>query len=428
MKTRHAARKLSGPFSKQHRCSARPKGRSLHVENLELRTLLTVGGNEPLFDPAIVTANAPGVLNVTSTNADGVYVLGSDIEIEVTFDDDVMVTGMPRLLLETGDTDRYAIYDAAESSGSTLVFDYTVQPGDSSSDLDYTSSMALELNGGTIRDGDDEDADLTLPVPSTAGSLGANQAMTIVGEMEGEIFAQANVPGDWDSGFYSYDDSIYADDFTVSGTSLLTAVRVYGGYSSAVTDNWVFEISRSEYRRPGTVIPATVTSVNQVDTGHDLLGTDVYQITFELEDLYLDPGTYWVRVSNDVGSAEWFWVHDDLEENTSRHNPSPIPWETLPEDFALEVVGYEGPDILSPEVLTVEPNFDPITENDAASGPFTLAVRFNEPMDTSGSYDPVISFPMPSEGLGNVLTFLGGYWSDSSTYVASYVSAHQDHS
>ena len=34
-------------------------------------------------------------------------------------------------------------------SNNTITFTYVVQDGDSTSDLDYTSSSALSLNGGT---------------------------------------------------------------------------------------------------------------------------------------------------------------------------------------------------------------------------------------------------------------------------------------
>lgn len=39
------------------------------------------------------------------------------------------------------------------SSNTTLTFLYVVQEGDSSSDLDYASSAALNLNGGTVCEG-----------------------------------------------------------------------------------------------------------------------------------------------------------------------------------------------------------------------------------------------------------------------------------
>jgi fibronectin-binding autotransporter adhesin len=83
----------------------------------------------------------------------------------------VIVTGTPQLTLETGTVDRSVDY-VSGSGTDTLVFNYTVQAGDTASDLDYLSSNALALNGGTLRDAAANDAVLTLPAPGATGSLG----------------------------------------------------------------------------------------------------------------------------------------------------------------------------------------------------------------------------------------------------------------
>lgn len=117
------------------------------------------------------------VTGVSSTTLDGTYVANDTIDITVTFNVPVNVTGFPSLLLETGLTDREAVY--LSGSGSTvLVFRYVVMAGDASGDLDYVSSSALLLNGGTIT-GAVGDAVLTLPTPGASGSLGANRDIRI---------------------------------------------------------------------------------------------------------------------------------------------------------------------------------------------------------------------------------------------------------
>jgi hypothetical protein len=88
------------------------------------------------------------------------------------------VTGTPQLTLETGATDRVVDY-VSGSGTSTLIFNYTVQAGDSSTDLDYVSMTALSLHGGTISDAALNAAILTLAAPGTTGSLGANKAIVI---------------------------------------------------------------------------------------------------------------------------------------------------------------------------------------------------------------------------------------------------------
>src|SRR5690606_28685067 len=63
----------------------------------------------------------------------------------------------------------------------TLTFNYTVQSGDVSADLDYTSTTSLALNSGTIRDAAGNNATLTLATPGAANSLGANKNIVIDG-------------------------------------------------------------------------------------------------------------------------------------------------------------------------------------------------------------------------------------------------------
>ncbi|PIS29774.1 hypothetical protein COT42_04395 [Candidatus Saganbacteria bacterium CG08_land_8_20_14_0_20_45_16] len=124
---------------------------------------------------------APTVTTVSATTANGAYNEGDTINITVTFDDNVTVStknGTPTLLLETGDTDRTATYTEG-SDTDTLTFDYTVQAEDTSSDLDYVSNGSLALNEGTITDGSSNNANLTLPEPGAAGSLGDNKAIVI---------------------------------------------------------------------------------------------------------------------------------------------------------------------------------------------------------------------------------------------------------
>lgn len=124
----------------------------------------------------ILDDDVPTVTNVTSSTADGSYKAGNVISIQVTFSAAVTVTGTPQLLLETGTTDR--TIDYASTSGSTLTFNYTVQAGDNSTDLDYKDASSLTLNGGTITSGGIS-ASLVLPAPGAAGSIGAIKAIVV---------------------------------------------------------------------------------------------------------------------------------------------------------------------------------------------------------------------------------------------------------
>jgi hypothetical protein len=132
------------------------------------------------------TVNVLGQANVIGTGTtatDGSYKIGDTLYITVSFDQVVNVDtsgGTPALLLETGSVDRSASY-VSGSGSTTLTFAYTVQAGDSSADLDYASSTALTLNGGTIRNVGGADATLSLPAAGGASSLAGQHAIVIDG-------------------------------------------------------------------------------------------------------------------------------------------------------------------------------------------------------------------------------------------------------
>ena len=127
-------------------------------------------------------AIVPTVSSVSSTNDNGTYKIGDVIVITIALSEAAIVTGTPRIKLETGTTDQYATY-ASGSTTTTLTFNYTVTAGDTTADLDYTSTSALELNSGTIKDASGNVATLTLASPGASGSLGANKAIVIDGNV-----------------------------------------------------------------------------------------------------------------------------------------------------------------------------------------------------------------------------------------------------
>ncbi|MBV5310134.1 SwmB domain-containing protein, partial [Chromatium okenii] len=137
-------------------------------------------------DPLAVTVTndsiVPTVQSVSSTEDAKTYKVGVVIPITVKFSESVFVTGTPLLALETGNLDRTATFDKiSESDNKTLIFNYTVQSGDNSADLAYTTSNALSLNSGTIKDAAGNVATLTLPEPALTNSLKANKNLVVDG-------------------------------------------------------------------------------------------------------------------------------------------------------------------------------------------------------------------------------------------------------
>jgi hypothetical protein len=119
---------------------------------------------------------------VTSSTVDGTYKAGDVIEIEVPLCAEVTVTGSPQLELNTGATHRMAEYAGdINTPTDTLEFSYTVQPGDTSADLDYASRGALDLNGGAILGPLGNALLVTLLAPGDDGSLSAAKDLVIDG-------------------------------------------------------------------------------------------------------------------------------------------------------------------------------------------------------------------------------------------------------
>lgn len=86
-----------------------------------------------------VSSNAPRLVSLTATEPSGtVFYVGDSILFIVSFSAPVCVSGRPRLKLETGNIDRYATY-VNGSNSSSIVFSYTVSPGDDSNRLEYWS-------------------------------------------------------------------------------------------------------------------------------------------------------------------------------------------------------------------------------------------------------------------------------------------------
>ncbi|MBV29891.1 MAG: hypothetical protein CL504_04555 [Actinobacteria bacterium] len=123
----------------------------------------------------IVDTTPASVDSVYSTTANGTYKAGDIVDIIISFDSSVLVTGSPTLRLNTA---RFAGY-ASGSATSNLVFNYAIQAGDNTADLNYDSVTALVLGGGTIEDEAGNASIITLPVLSAAGSLGVAQDIVV---------------------------------------------------------------------------------------------------------------------------------------------------------------------------------------------------------------------------------------------------------
>ena len=148
---------------------------------------LSLPGSSNLADNSniVVDGVSPTILSVTSTTSNGTYALGEDINVTVTFSEEVTLSGGQSLeiTLETGTTDR--IVSISSISGSTTASGtYTVQSDDGSTLL--VAKSPLTLSGGTLQDDAGNDLGLTF-------TTNIDNASSI--EVDGGIPSAVNLAG-----------------------------------------------------------------------------------------------------------------------------------------------------------------------------------------------------------------------------------------
>ena len=307
------------------------------------------------------STTTPTVNSVSSSTTDGSYKAGDVIAVTVTFSENVTVTGSPQLELETGATDRTAHYSSGSGS-DTLTFDYIVQAGDTSLDLDYTGPNALTLNGGTITGGAGNNATLTLPSPGAADSLGANKNLVI--DTTAPAITNVSIPNS---------AMKVGDTVTVTITVADDGGDTYTNLSGTIGGFALGSLSRTN--------STTYTAQFTVTEG----GTDV-------------------AAGSDIPVNVTL---DDSVGNTSSSYTTAISQ------------GSDPLDANSPTVASVTPNLTTIADANAGNQTFTLTVVYSENMDTGST--PTITFPTALEDPANTITLdPASGWSNATTYVARY--------
>ncbi len=104
------------------------------------------------------------------------YVRGEIIELHLTMNRPVVVTGTPRVQMEARPNDPYLLYVAASSTPTVLSFQYVVQAADDTGGSTHTGTglynywgfltyrSGVDLNGGTVQDARDETVAANLSV------------------------------------------------------------------------------------------------------------------------------------------------------------------------------------------------------------------------------------------------------------------------
>ena len=180
----------------------------------------------------VISFAHPQVILLTSTVPNGIYTLGDNIPIYVTFDFPVKVYGGTNifLVLSTGEVinpvlhNRHAYYVRSYNS-TTLIFNYVVQQGDTSPRLDVLNSNSLVLNGGYIyldNGSNVTTASLTLPSPGSIGSLSATKSIIIDTQAPIILDIQVVSPnGTYTAGDDIFIDIVYSNRIAVYGSPVL---------------------------------------------------------------------------------------------------------------------------------------------------------------------------------------------------------------
>lgn len=285
---------------------------------------------------------APVVVSIWSNKPtsfyDGIYSEGELIQIFVEVSKPVIVTGFaPRILMDVGVQERYAVYNASWSNTSLLAFDYVVGPGDVSADLTYSADCALDLYGGKSMIYRRSSVPTTvmnpaLPCPPTSLATAGNSIAVITSLVPSVVQVVSISSG----GLYAGGDIVtFRVDFDhyviAKGNSYLTldvgnsriGLAMYVGYSDGLTDWTPKEVNGASNATKHLFYQYTV---RQDDVSFDLQYADAFSYFAGLTD------------NNDPGSINSAASFTELPANLDL--PSPGASGSLSDDLIrIEVDG-----------------------------------------------------------------------------------------
>ncbi len=213
---------------------------------------------------------APVVSSVSATTANGSYKAGQVIVVTVAFTAAVSVTGTPTIALNSGGTASYA----SGSGSATLSFNYTISGGETSADLDYTSTSALALSGGTIKDASADDALLTLPTVGGASSLGGQKNIVI--DTQVPTLGAVTIASNNSTSSLAKIGNAITLSFTASETITTPTVTIAGGAATVVNvsgNAWTATYTMTGSEASGTVAFNISFSDIAVNNGTDVTAT-----------------------------------------------------------------------------------------------------------------------------------------------------------
>jgi hypothetical protein len=265
-------------------------------------------------DPtSIAISSATGVQNSLLNT-------GDVVSVTATFSENVTVSGTPKLTLNVGGTNRAATYTSGSAS-TALVFEYTIQAGETDADGISIGANALVLNSGTIRDIVGNNATLTHGAVSANANYKVDTTAPSVPSVTGGTPTNDTTPTwSWSSGGgggngtyrYKLNSGSWS---TTTGTSYTPSALGEGTQTLYVQErdtagNWSSSGSRS------VVIDTTAPTITISSLTHalDFDGTDDYVTTPIDADLQAMLSTTWSGWIKPNGSSTGWQIIFGMED------------------------------------------------------------------------------------------------------------------
>ena len=252
-------------------------------------------------------------LEITSDpGTDRTYAAGDEIRVTVTFSEPVDVERTPRLMLKVGDRNRPAGY--LEGTGTTeLVFGYEVADGDEDTDGVSVEAGRLTLNGGTIRDGSNNNAVLDHDGLAANSGHKVDGAGPDLAETGGAVVNGTTLTLTYDEALDGGSRPV-SGDFTVSGgdrVRAVTGVRVNGSGVELTLD------VGAEHGEAGILVSYTVPTGMGANPIRDVPGNDAEalsreSVTNETPDT-TSPEVSILAISSNPGFDRTYAAGDEIE-------------------------------------------------------------------------------------------------------------------
>ena len=251
---------------------------------------------------------------------DRTYAAGEDIQVTVTFNKEVAVTGSPQLTLNVDGKDRTAGYGSV--TGAAVTFSYRVAADESDTDGVSIDANSLSLNRGTIKDRTD-DIDAVLNHRAVAANAGHK-----VDGVKPDLAIAGAAVANGATLTLTYDEPLdgtsmpAASAFTVAGGSqsrTVSGVRVSGSTVELTVDPAV-EQAETGIRVSYTVPTGMGASPIRDAVGNAALGLSSEPVTNETPDT-IAPTVSMVEITSDPGSDRIYVPEDEIQATVTFSEP-----------------------------------------------------------------------------------------------------------